>query len=69
MSEYTRNDKFWNDYIWEKVGVIPIDEKIGKIRLWQFEYVQRRLLETSIKILDQMIFNLMKISKGKKSFG
>ena len=33
ISEYIRNDKFWNSYIQEKVEVVPIEEKMIEIRL------------------------------------
>ena len=33
MSEHTRKNKFLNDYIWEKVRVAPIKEKMIEITL------------------------------------
>ena len=33
MSGYTRKDKLQNDYIQEKVGVVPIEEKMTETRL------------------------------------
>ena len=33
MSGHTKNGKFQNDYIWEKVNVTPIEKKMTKTRL------------------------------------
>ena len=33
MSGYTRKDKFRNGYIWNKIGVASIEEKMTKTRL------------------------------------
>ena len=60
MRGYIRKDKLQNEYIWEKVGVAPIEEKMTKVRLWWFGHVQRRPPEALIRIVDQMVFNFMK---------
>ena len=65
MSRHTRNDKFRNDYIREKVGVSPIEKKITEIRLRWFRYVQRRPLEAPVRKIDQIVFSLIKRGKGK----
>ena len=39
MSGNTRKDKLQNKYIWEKVGVTPIKEKMIETRLQWFGYV------------------------------
>ena len=33
MSEYTIKDELWNDCIWQKVGVAPIEEKMTEAKL------------------------------------
>ena len=33
MSGYIRYDKLWNNCIWEKIRVAPIEEKMTKARL------------------------------------
>ena len=33
ISGHTKKDKFRDDYIWEKVGVAPIEEKMIETRL------------------------------------
>ena len=53
MSGHTKKDKFWNNYIRDKVGVAPIEEKIIKIRLQWFKHVQRKLLEIPVRKVDQ----------------
>ena len=42
MSGHTRNGKFQNDYIREKTGVAPIEEKMTEATLRWFGHVQRR---------------------------
>ena len=33
-NEHIRNNKFWNDYIQKKVGVLTIEKNMTKTRLW-----------------------------------
>ena len=33
MSGYTKNDKIWNGYIWEKVGITSIEKMITETKL------------------------------------
>ena len=49
MSKYTKKDKFWNDYIREKIATAPIVKKMTKTRLRWFMHGQRRLLEAPVK--------------------
>ena len=39
MSKHTRNDKIRNDYMWKKVGVAHMEEKMIEARIWWFEHV------------------------------
>ena len=39
MSGHTRKCKFQNDYIWEKMGVVSIEENMIKVRLQWFRYM------------------------------
>ena len=56
MSRHTRKDKLLNDYIWEKVKVALIEEKMTKTILQQFEYVQRKPPKALVRKADQMVF-------------
>ena len=37
--EYTRTNKLWNNYIWEKMCITPIEKKIIKTRLQLFGHI------------------------------
>ena len=65
MSGHIRKDKFQNDCIQEKVGVAPIEEKMTEVGLRWFGYMQRRVLEASIRKVDQNVFSLIMRGRGK----
>ena len=65
MSGYTKNDKFRNGYIWNKVGVAPIEEKMIETRLRWFRHVQRRPPKALIGKVVQMVFSPIRKGKGR----
>jgi hypothetical protein len=46
---HTRRDRVWNDDIRERLGVIPVEEKLVQHRLRWFGYIQRRPAEAPIR--------------------
>jgi len=42
-------DRVWNDAIWDRVGVAPIEEKLSQHRLRLFGHVQRSPTEVSVR--------------------
>ena len=48
MSGHIIKDNLQNDYIREKVGVAPIEEKMTEARLRWFGHVQRRPIEAPV---------------------
>jgi hypothetical protein len=44
----TRRDRVWNDYIRERLGVAPAEEKLVQHRLRWFGHIQRRPTETPV---------------------
>ena len=65
MSGYTRKDRLRNDYIREKIGVAPIEEKMTEGRLRWFGHVQRRPIEALVRKVDQMVFNPIRRGRGR----
>ena len=61
----------WNGYIWKKVGVAPIEEKMIEIRLQWFGHIQRRPLEAPVKKVDQMVFSSIRrgMERQKRTLG
>ena len=55
MSEYTLKDRIRNDHISKRVGVAPISEKMRDYRLRWYGHVQRRELDESVRIVEQMV--------------
>jgi len=49
MSGHTRLDKIRNESIKEKVGVVPIEDKLREWRLKWFGHVKRRHTETPVR--------------------
>ena len=65
MSRHTRKDKLQNSYIWNRVGVAPIEEKIIETRLRWFGHVQRRPPEALVRKVDQMVFSPIRKCRGR----
>ena len=54
MYGHTRKDKIRNKIIRNKVGVVPIEEKMRETRLRWFSHVRRRPRDTPIRKVDEM---------------
>ena len=54
MCGHTRKDRIRNEIIRNKVGVVPIEEKIRETKLRWFGYVRRRLRDALVRIVDEM---------------
>ena len=52
MSGHTRLDKIRNEYIRNKVGVAPIDEKMRETRLRWYGHVRRRPLDAPVRRVE-----------------
>jgi len=65
MSGKTRQDMIRNDIIMERVGVIPLVEKLVENRLRLFGYVERRLVDGVVRRVDQMEENQVKRCRGR----
>ena len=57
MNGHTTKDKVRNNYIQEKVGVTPIEEKIIETRLQWFQHVQRKPLKATMRKVEQLVFS------------
>ena len=55
MSVYTIKDRIRNDYIRERIGVVPISEKMVENRLRWYGHVQRRELDEPVRRVDQLV--------------
>ncbi len=49
MSGHIRLDKVRNESIREKVGVVPVEDKLREVRLRWFSHVKRRHTEAPFK--------------------
>ena len=49
MYVYTRLDRIRNEVIMEKVGVVPIEEKLRETRLRWFRHVKRRSVNAAVR--------------------
>ena len=65
MSGKTRHDRIRNDSIRERVGVVPIVEKLVENRFRCFGHVERRPVEAVIRKVDQMEESQVKRGKGR----
>ena len=63
ISENTWKDRIWNEEIYLKIGVAPIDENMRKNHLRWFDHVQRRTINTPIRKWVDLSWG----SKRKKS--
>ena len=52
MCGNTRLDKIRNEYIRQKVGIAPIDEKMRETRLRWFGHVNRRPLDAPVRHVE-----------------
>ena len=59
-----REDRIHNDYIWAKIGVALIEEKMTKNRLRWFGHIQKRPQEALVERIDCMIFSRWKGEEG-----
>ena len=54
MCGHTRKDKIRNEIIRNKVGVVPIEEKMRETRLRWFGHVRRRSIDAPVRRVDEM---------------
>jgi len=54
MCGKTRRDRIRNDNIRERVGITPIVEKMVENKLTWFGYIERRPVDSVVRIVDQM---------------
>ena len=54
MCGHIRKDKIRNEIIRNKVGVVPIKEKMKETRLRWFGHVRRRPRDASMRRVDEM---------------
>ena len=53
MCGHKRKDKIRNDHIRERIGVVPITEKLVENRLRWFDHIQRRPINASVRRVDE----------------
>lgn len=49
MCRYTRGDRIRNIVIWDKVGVIPIEDKIREAKLRWFGHIRRTSMDAPMR--------------------
>ena len=54
MCSHTRKNKIRNKVIHNKVGVVPIEEKMRETKLRCFGHVRRRPRDTPMRRVDEM---------------
>jgi len=54
MCGYTTKDKIRNEIIRNKVGVVPIEEKMRETRLRWFGHVTRRPRDAPVRRVDEI---------------
>ena len=52
--DHIRKDKIRNDVIRNKIGVVPIEEKMRKTKLRWFGHVIRRPKDVPVRRVDEM---------------
>jgi hypothetical protein len=61
----TRQDRIRNDNIRESIGVTPIVEKMVETRLRWFRHVERRLVDSVVRRVDQMESSQITRGRGR----
>ena len=71
MCGHTKKYKIRNEIIRNKVGVVPIEEKMRETRLRWFGHVRRRPVDAPVRRVDEMEQVVRKRSRGrsKKTLG
>ena len=54
MCGHTRKDRIRNEVIRNKLGVVPIEEKMREAILRWFGHVRRRLIDVPVRRVDKM---------------
>ena len=54
MCGHTRKNKIRNEVIRNKVGVVPIEEKMRENRLRWFDHMRRRLRNAPVRRVNEM---------------
>ncbi len=62
---HTRLDKFRNESIREKVGVVPIEDKLREGKLRWFGHVKCKHMEVSIRQVEHVMLKYRKKKKYK----
>jgi hypothetical protein len=61
----TRQDRIRNDNIRESIGITPIVEKMVETRLRWFRHVERRLVDSVVRRVDQMESSQITRGRGR----
>lgn len=65
MGEHRRNDKIQNACSREKVGVVPLEEKMTRSCLRWFGHVRRRSIKTPARRVDHIKVTLINRGRGR----
>ncbi len=65
MSGHTKLDKIRNESIREKVGVVPIEDKLREGRLRWFSHIKRRHTEASVRQVEHIGLEDRKKRRGR----
>ncbi|XP_070051793.1 uncharacterized protein [Nicotiana tomentosiformis] len=71
MCGHTRKDKIRNEYIRDKVGVAPVEEKLRESRLRWFGHVKRRDVDAPVRRYESLPVASQRSGRGrsKKNWG
>ncbi|PHU26002.1 hypothetical protein BC332_04334 [Capsicum chinense] len=62
---FTRDDRVRNEIIWEKVGVVSVEDKIREVRLRWFDYVMRRDTDAPVHRCERLALDGFKWDRGR----
>ncbi len=65
MSGYTRKDRMRNDFIREKVGIAPIEDKMRESRLRWFGHICRRPIGAPVRKCENLDVTPIKRGRGR----
>ncbi|PHT97324.1 Calpain-type cysteine protease DEK1 [Capsicum chinense] len=70
MYDLTRDDRVRNEIIREKVGVVPVEEKMREVRLRWFGHVMRRGTDAPVRRCERLALDGFKWGRGRpKKYG
>ncbi|PHT60418.1 Transmembrane 9 superfamily member 2 [Capsicum baccatum] len=65
MCGFTRADRVRNESIWEKVGVVPVEDKLREVRLRWFGHVMRRGTDAPVLRCERLALDGFKQGRGR----